>query len=94
MTDKPHLERRYLLVSEDGRHTTLGRDVEPDQEALDTAAEGLDGLGMAGWLVLSEGRYYSQESMALLPINCLTTRSGDWEAAAAEFHRRRAAATS
>ena len=48
MTDKLPLERRYLLVSEDGRHTTLGRAVEPDQEALDTAAEGLDGLGMAG----------------------------------------------
>ena len=94
MNDRPPLERRYLLVSEDGRHTTLGREVEPDQEALDTAAEGLDSLGMAGWLVLSEGRYYSGEVVALLPIRRLTTRSGDWEATAVEFHRRRTATTS
>ncbi len=94
MTDRPPLERRYLLVSADGRHTTLGRQVEPDQEALDTAAEGLDALGMAGWLVLSEGRYYSDEGVTLLPIRCLTTRTGDWEAAAADFHRRRTTATS
>ena len=93
MTDRLPLERRYLLVSADGRHTTLGRDVEPDQEALDTAAEGLDSLGMAGWLVLSEGRYYSGETVTLLPIRCLTATSGDWEATAAEFHRRRTAAT-
>ena len=49
------LERRYLLIAEDGRHTTLGRATEPDQEALDIAAEGLDSLGLAGWYVLAEG---------------------------------------
>ena len=94
MIDRPPLGRRYLLVSADGRHTTPGRDVDPDQQALDTAAESLDGLGMAGWLVLSEDRYYSGETMTLLPIRRLTTRSDNMEATSAEFHGRRATAMS
>lgn len=40
-------ERRYLLIAQDGRHTTLGRHTEPDEETLDTAAEGLDSHGLA-----------------------------------------------
>ncbi len=87
------IERRYLLIAVDGRHTTLGRATEPDQEALDTAAEGLDSLGLAGWYVLSEGRYYSQEDkISLLPIRRLTSSDGDWNAAAAAFQAKRAAA--
>ena len=39
---RPFLERRYLVIATDGRHTTLGGHTEPDQEMLDTAAEGLD----------------------------------------------------
>ena len=87
------IERRYLLIAEDGRHTTLGRATEPDQEALDTAAEGLDSLGLAGWYVLTEGRYYSPEdAITLLPIRRLTSAEGDWDAAAAAFQRLRAGA--
>ena len=87
------LERRYLLISQDGRHATLGRDSEPDEEALDTAAEGLDSLGLAGWYVLSEGRYSSPEDeLSLLLIRRLTLAEGNWAAASAEFHRLRAEA--
>lgn len=86
----PARVRRYLLIAQDGRHTTLGRHTEPDDETLDTAAEGLDSLGLAGWYVLAEGRYYaSEDSVALLPIRRLTATEGDWEAAVAAFHRRR-----
>lgn len=79
-------ERRYLLIARDGRYTTLGRHTEPDEETLDTAAEGLDSLGLAGWYVLSEGRYHSpDDAVALLPIRRLTATDGDWEVAASEF---------
>lgn len=85
------MERRYLLVAQDGRHTTLGRATEPDDETLDTAAEGLDSLGLAGWYVLSEGRYYvPEDAISLLPIRRLTSTEGDWDVAAGEFVRRRA----
>lgn len=88
--ERQPLERRYLVVAADGRHTTLGRETEPDDEALDTASEGLDSLGLAGWYVLSEGRYYvPDDNISLLPIRRLTSADGVWDAAAAEFHRRR-----
>ena len=45
MDDHP-MERRYLVIAADGRHTTLGRHTEPDEEEPDTATEGLDSLGL------------------------------------------------
>ena len=90
MTDRP-VERRYLVVAADGRHTTLGRHAEPNEEELDTAAEGLDCLGLAGWSVLSEGRYYaSEDTVSLLPIRRLTSADGDWASAVTGFQKRRA----
>ena len=72
------LERRYLVVAADGRHTALECHTEPDEEELDTAAEGLDCLGLAEWYVLSEGRYYaSEDTVSLLPIRRLTSAEGD-----------------
>lgn len=92
MSSRP-IDRRYLVVAQDGRHTTLGRATEPDEEALDTAAEGLDSLGLAGWYVLSEGRYYVPEDViSLLPIRRLTSTDGRWDVAVAAFHARRAEA--
>ena len=87
------IDHRHLVVAADGRHTTLGRYTEPDDEELHTAAEGLDRLGMAGWYVLSEGRYYMpDDTVSLRPIRRLTSKDGDWKAAAAAFQRRRAEA--
>ena len=89
MEDHPR-ERRYLVIAADGRHTTLGRHTEPDEEELDTATEGLDSLGLAGWYVISEGRYHvPQDTISLHPIQRLTSAEGDWEAAAAGFQKRR-----
>ena len=44
--------------------------------------------------MLSEDRYYSGETMTLLPIRRLTTRPDNMETTSAEFHGRRTAATS
>lgn len=79
MTHRLPVDRRYLRVAADGRHTTLGRAFEPDEEVLNTAVEALDALGMAGWLVLSEGRYYGEGDISLLPVRRPTSRSSDWE---------------
>ena len=89
--DPGSLERRYLVIAADGRHSTLGRHVEPDEGTLDTAAESLNSLGLAGWYVVSEGRYYvPSDTISLLPIRRLTLSDGDWGSAATNFLRRRA----
>lgn len=92
MSNEEASDRRYLLISSDGRYTTLSRDTVPDEETIDIATEGLDSVGMAGWLVMSEGDYRGDDPLILIPIRLLTAVSDDWEAAAIEFSKRRAAA--
>ena len=33
--------RRWIVLSEDGRHSTIGRHTDPTEEQLDLAANGL-----------------------------------------------------
>ena len=80
------VDRRYLMIGQDGHHSILGRQAEPNEEALATATAGLDTLGMAGWCVLSEGRHGTPgDRLALLPIRKLTATKGNWDQAAAAF---------
>ena len=66
------VDRRYLMIGQDGHHSVLGRQTEPSDETLATATAGLDVLGMAGWCVLSEGRHGAPgDRLALLPIRRL-----------------------
>ena len=87
------VDRRYLMIAQDGHHSVLGRQTEPSDETLANATAGLDFLGMAGWCVLSEGRHGTPgDRLALLPIRRLTTLDGSWDQAAAAFDALRATA--
>ena len=83
-------ERRWIVLSEDGRHTTLGRHTDPSEEQLTLAAEGLRAIGHGGWLAVTEGQYYSitPENLAVMLVRELAPTSTTWEAAVDAFHMR------
>ena len=87
------VDRSYLMISQDGSHSVLGRQIEPNLEILATATADLNSLGMAGWCVLSEGRHGTPgDKLALIPIQQLSATEGNWEQAAAAFDALRARA--
>lgn len=87
-------ERRWLVIASDGRHSTLGRATDPSPEELDRIAGSLCGMGLAGWLVVSEGWYYRPEPMQLLVVRQLAELEGaTWEAAKTAFMAAREAAS-
>ena len=51
----PQQERRWLIVSEDGRHVWLGRHTDPSLEEVERAGAALDGQGIAAWLAARMG---------------------------------------
>lgn len=52
------LERRWVLLSSDGRFVTLGRASDPSEEEIVTAEIELRTRGLAGWLAIMEGNPY------------------------------------
>jgi hypothetical protein len=82
-------ERRWLVVVETGQHSTIGRHTDPTEEDISHAASQLDGAGLAGWLVVSEGHYYQRTPVTLLMVRQITAKPGDWPAAERLWHQRR-----
>lgn len=92
--DNRSREKRWLIVAEDGRHTTLGRHTDPTGDQIERCGTQLDRLGLAGWLVVSEGVYYSNAPVTLLMVRPITSKAGDWGMAEREWHQLRAGANS
>ena len=79
-------EKRWLVIASDGRHVTVGRATDPTPETLEAAGEGLRGLGLAGWLAVSDGSYYGAGRLELLMVRPLSKLPGaTWEEARAAF---------
>ena len=82
-------ERRWIVLCEDGRHTTLGRHTDPSEEQLTLAGEGLRANGLGGWLAITEGQYHSRGNLAVMLVRELAPTSTTWEAAVDAFHMLR-----
>jgi hypothetical protein len=81
-------ERRWLVISSDGRHATLGRATDPSPEQLESAAASIRDLGLSAWLVVSEGVYYGHGPIRLMMIRPLVEAAGpnsNWNEAEAAF---------
>ncbi|WP_420105121.1 hypothetical protein [Herbaspirillum huttiense] len=78
------------MVTGDGRHSTLGRHSDPSDEEISQAGQQLDGLGIAGWLAVSEGEYYGRGSITLLKVRRITEKNGDWAVAERLWQEQRA----
>jgi hypothetical protein len=86
-------EKRWLIVSGDGRHVTLGRHTDPTPAEIQRVGQSLDAVGSAGWLVVSEGIYHSDEPIRLLMVRQVTATTGQWEDAERLWHEIRAKGT-
>lgn len=88
-------ERRWIILAEDGRHVTLGRETDPSDEEIARAGDGLRAQGLGGWLVVLEGHYYQRrDKLTLLMVRVAAPSGGpSWEEAEAAFLRIREDAT-
>jgi hypothetical protein len=84
-------ERRWLVLTANGEHSWLGRHSDPKPDEIEAVKRQLDELGIAGWLAVSEGAYYSRGLIKLLEVRAIGSAVGDWGAAEAAFHTRRRA---
>ena len=88
--------RRWIVLANDGRHSTLGRNTAPEAAEVAAAGAALARIGLTGWLVRLEGDYWSRRKPVVLTmIQPLThAADADWPAAVAAFEAMRMAATS
>ena len=91
-----HEPARWIVLANDGRHTTIGRDTAPEEADLAAAGAALASMGLLGWLVRLEGDYWSRRKpVALTMVQPLAhAAEADWPAAVAAFEAMRMAATS
>lgn len=79
-------EHRWIIVGEDGRHVTVGRNTDPSEEELVRASEALRANGQGAWLAIMEGSYYQPRTrVSVMMVRELTPSRGTWDEAVAAF---------
>lgn len=83
-------ERRWIVLAEDGRHSTLGRNTDPTEAEIASTEQALAAQGLHGWLAVTEGDYWAKrEKVSLLMVQTLGTPITTFELAAAAFEALR-----
>ena len=94
MTRNTPKERRWIILGEDGRYVTVGRNTDPTHEELAKAADALRAGGQGGWLAVTEGHYYRpRERVSVMMVRELAPTHATWEAAVDAFLAARRHAT-
>jgi hypothetical protein len=88
MTDRAR-ETRWIVLCSDGRHSTIGRHRDPDEEDISRVTAELAAAGLEGWLAVLKGGYYTRARPELLMVRPLVGQAADWGAAAEAFEARR-----
>ena len=87
-------EKRWIVLSDDGRHVTLGRHSDPSDDEINRAGEALRATGIGGWLALLEGIYYGRGEVALMMVREVAPPRAQWDFAVASFIKLRKQANS
>lgn len=83
-------ERRWIVLTEDGRHVTLGRHTDPTEAEIAAAEQALVAQSLHGWLAVTEGDYWAQRGrVSLLMVRPLGAPQVAFESAAAIFEALR-----
>jgi hypothetical protein len=89
-TKRVQRERRWIVLAEDGRHSTLGRDTDPSEDEIKAAERSLVAQALNGWLAVAEGDYWSRRAkVSLLMVRCLGAPHVEFDSAAAIFETLR-----
>jgi hypothetical protein len=78
----PAIERRWIVLAEDGRYVTLGRETDPSDEEIGAAEAALVAQGIAGWLAVMEGNPHIGRLPRLMQVRALGKPSGAFDASA------------
>ena len=80
------LERRWIVLAEDGRHVTLGRATDPTATEIEAAGTRLQEIGLGGRLAVMQGRYHDPAGdVKLLQVRQLSAARVTWGRAEAAF---------
>jgi hypothetical protein len=83
-------DRRWIILAQDGRHVTMGREAPPSEAEVEAAAAALAAQGLAGWLATLDGNYWSRRRVAIAPMQTLGDGATlDWPAAINAFEAAR-----
>ena len=82
MSEDRSAERRWIVLSEDGRFVTLGRVSDPSEQEIRDAEVALVKQGLAGWLAVMQGNPYVGHEPRLMEVHALGQPSMSWDAAA------------
>jgi hypothetical protein len=91
MTRRMSREKRWIVLTEDGRHTTVGRHSDPTEDEVRDARIGLRAMSLGGWLALTEGVYYSRGGMSIILVRELEPAKITFDDAAQLFLGKREA---
>ena len=86
------METRWLILTTDGHHVTLGRHRDPEPEDIEKAEQALLEQSRSGWLVLMKGAYYARTKPQLMIVRAMGEPGDAWEKAVDGFaaHWRKA----
>jgi hypothetical protein len=76
------IERRWIVLSVDGRYATLGRETDPCGDEIEAAEAALRAQGTAGWLAVMEGNPHVGRLPRLMQVRSLGTPEGDFASSA------------
>jgi hypothetical protein len=72
-------DRRWVIVSEDGRYTTIGRASDPTDAQIRDAEDALRRQGLAGWLAVMSGSAYGTKVPSLMAVRPLASPIKPWD---------------
>jgi hypothetical protein len=76
-------EKRWIILTPDGGHVSIGRHTDPSDDEIEVVAEKLRQDGTGGWLAVMEDSYYRQRSVTLLMVQEIVPVEENWETAVA-----------
>lgn len=76
-------DRRWVLVAEDGRYSTMGRASNPTDAEVEEAEDALRRQGLSGWLAVMSGSAYGSKVPSLMAVRPLASPTKRWEDASA-----------
>jgi hypothetical protein len=77
--DNSDSDRRWIVLTEDGRYATIGRARDPGEDDIVRAEDGLKAQGLAGWLAAMSGTEYAKVTPTFLEVRPLGKPTSSFE---------------
>lgn len=83
-------QKTWAIISEDGRHVWMGRNFDPTEEEVARVEKDFADRGLAGWLAIIEGDYWSLHGkLGFVMVKPLASPTVEFQAATVDFEEAR-----